>query len=344
MVYIIMPDAVASGAAQALFGGRIPGTGKGSRIMTGQNTGIFMRKWMAAALFAPALFLMGCSSGDTDLLELPEDEANEQATGFAYDGYLIGARVCVDLNLNKFCDSGEPSDITGLQGEFEITGLTAAQKRLPLVLEATPTTVDSETGAVDDNLRYLAPPGSTSINAYSTIIQMKIEQALADGSTETLADLRTQKANELATELGVTVDLTQYNPIAAKNDTGLSAGVRQTAAELSLASKVLSEQIATLVPAANANANGDFTAAFGALVEELDAADVISAVQNDTSGLALQDLVNATADQVTTETAPTAPTTMEIQAQAAEDDAYEDAASTGENTNEPTGGTGGTNP
>lgn len=302
-----------------------------------------MRNGISATLIALAMLLGGCSSADDDLLSLPEPTG--ESSGFAYDGYLIGALVCVDINLNKFCDNGEPSDITGLQGDFELTGLTQAQLGLPLVMQATPTTVDSETGAVDDNLKFLAPPGSTSINAYSTIIQMKIEQAVAAGATDSLADLKTQMANELATELGVSVDLTEYDPIAAKNDTSLPNSERRTASELSLASKVLSEQIATLVPQANANSNGDLTAAFGALVEELDAADVLTAVENDTSGLSLTALNNTTDTLVvTSETPPVAPTTTDIQNQAAEDDAYEDAASTGENTNEPTGGTGGTGP
>ncbi|WP_124083977.1 hypothetical protein [Burkholderia gladioli] len=41
-------------------------------------------------------------------------------TGNAIDGYLVGATVCMDLNNNGTCDSGEPSAITDATGQFSI--------------------------------------------------------------------------------------------------------------------------------------------------------------------------------------------------------------------------------
>lgn len=300
-----------------------------------------MCKWIVAALLVPFMLLVGCSgSDDNDALA---SGPTGTASGVAYDGYLTKARVCVDMNLDKACGTGEPRTLTRQGGTFRLTRLTAEQLNMPLVMEATSNTLDSETGgAVDPELKYLAPAGSGSINAYSTIIQMRVEQAVADGSTDSLSALKTRMANELASELGVSVDLTEYDPIAAKNDTSRSSTERRTASQLSLSSKVLSRQIATLVPEANANANGDTTAAFGALVEKLNAQDVMTAVENDTSGLALNELNNTTdTGVVTSETEPSAPTTQEIEEQATEDEAYSSSADFEEDT-EPTGATGGT--
>lgn len=299
------------------------------------------RQWMAVLGLIPMIWLAGCSGGGSSnpLSGLPTGHTN--VSGTAFDGYLIGARVCADLNLNKSCDSSEPSTLTGLDGKFTLNGLTDTEAKFPLVLEATPSTVDSETGAVDPNVKFLAPPGSTVINPFTTIIQMKVEEAVAAGSYSTLSALKAQAAAQLAAQLGVTVDLTKYDPIKAKNDTSLSSSERRTAAQLSLASKVLTDQIATLVPQAESLANGDNTAAFGASINKLDPVDVFTAVQNDTSGLALVDLIQATSSQVTTETPPAVPTTAEIQAQATQDATYNSTVSSGFNSNI-TGATGGT--
>ncbi|RSB88106.1 hypothetical protein EGT47_04630 [Burkholderia cenocepacia] len=62
-------------------------------------------------------------------------------TGKAIDGYLIGATVCLDLNNNGVCDSGEPMAVTDGTGQFSIpysgdaTGTT-------LLVQVTPTTKD----------------------------------------------------------------------------------------------------------------------------------------------------------------------------------------------------------
>lgn len=41
-------------------------------------------------------------------------------TGKAIDGYLVGAAICLDLNSNGVCDSGEPSAVTDSSGQFAI--------------------------------------------------------------------------------------------------------------------------------------------------------------------------------------------------------------------------------
>lgn len=300
-----------------------------------------MCKWIIAALLVPFTLLVGCSDSNNN--GPPPEQATGNASGVAYDGYLTGAVVCVDVNLDKACGTGEPRTLTEEGGTFRLTRLTAEQLNMPLVMEATSSTTDSETGAVEPELKFLAPAGSGTVSAFSTIIQMKVEKAVAGGSTESLSTLKTQMANELATELGISEDLTKYDPIAAKNDTSKSDTERRKASELSLSSKVLSRQIATLVPQANANSNGDTTAAFGALVEKLNAQDVMTAVETDTAGLALNEL-NTTTDTgvVTSETEPTVPTTTEIEEQATEDATYSSTVDfEEETTTEPTGATGG---
>ena len=304
--------------------------------------GKFSRNLAATAILAPTLAIVGCSSSSGSS---PDNGGDGSTEGFAYDGYLNNAVVCIDENLNKACDFGEPTTTTGAGGRFTLDTLTDVQLQLPLVLQATSSTTDEDDNAsVDTNLKFLAPAGSKAVSGFSTIIQAKIEKALAGGSTASLADLKASAAAELANELGVSgVDLTAFDPIAAKADESASEDAQTTAAKLHLVNQVLSQQIATLVPQANANANGNETAAFGALVNKLNAANVKQAVDTDTAGLALPELKEALADVIVSEIAPVVPTTEEIEEQAAIDEIVQEIIQeVVAEEEEPTGATGGT--
>ncbi|MFL1455775.1 hypothetical protein ACJO5Y_15175 [Marinobacter sp. GN3S48] len=305
------------------------------------NKGKFSRNLAATAILAPTMIIVGCSSSSGS--SSSSDGADGSSEGFAYDGYLKNAVVCVDENLNKACDLGEPRTTTGDGGLFSLDSLTDAQVQLPLVLQATSSTIDEDDGAsVDGNLKFLAPAGSKAISGFSTIIQAKVEKALAEGSTASLANLKASAAAELATELGVDgVDLTAFDPIAAKTDGSTSEEAQTNAAKLHLVNQVLSQQIATLVPQANANSNGNETAAFGALVNKLNATNVKQAVDNDTAGLALPELKTALAEVIVSATAPSVPTTEEIEEQASEDEVVKEIIEE-DVTEEPTGATGAT--
>lgn len=62
-------------------------------------------------------------------------------TGKAIDGYLIGATVCLDLNNNGVCDSGEPTTVTEATGQFSIPYSGDANGKM-LLVQVTPTTKD----------------------------------------------------------------------------------------------------------------------------------------------------------------------------------------------------------
>ncbi|QSP94491.1 hypothetical protein LPB19_15125 [Marinobacter salinisoli] len=295
--------------------------------MTQLKKGLSTRNLMATAILAPMMIVAGCSDNNSSTLA-PSQSPSGVSEGVAYDGYLVGATVCVDENLNKACDADEPSATTVAGGKFSLKGLTDSQLLTPLVLEANENTIDEDTGQpVDPNLKYLAPAGSTAVSGFSTVIQMKVESALAAGSTETLAKLKADAAAELASELGVTVDLTTYDPIAAFDST---SGVDQkTAAELHLINKVLSAQIADLVAdvAVVMESNSDLnkTAAFGALIESLNPANVAQVVQEfSAAGATATDLAGYNAETITSSgsasyAAPIAPNAAAIEEQAAQD-------------------------
>lgn len=105
------------------------------------------RSFVRLSAFAAAAFLAACGGGGSGSETSAGGNTNNppppQAalTGKAMDGYLARAVICLDLNHNSQCDSGEPSTTTDDQGNYSlpITGDHAGQT---LVAVVTPQTVD----------------------------------------------------------------------------------------------------------------------------------------------------------------------------------------------------------
>ena len=311
-----------------------------------------MRNLFAAAVLTPVVLLAGCSDGTNFL-------GNKDSKGIVYDGYLAGAKVCVDEIVNRQCDDPpEPATFTDANGNFELKNLTPAQQLLPIVAEVVAGTIDLDTGlAAPAGLKYLAPAGSTAVSAFSTLIQIRIEQEIAAGLSAdpivvpSLGTLKAQVTADLAAELGLPVgtDLTTYDPIAAKNDTTLTNSARMTAAKLHIVSQILSAQIAEFLPLAEANADpGEESAAYAALLANLDVdlalTELETYITNNT--LTLNDLIDPGFDSTLVPvTDPAVPTAGEIDSQFFTDAnvlaAIEDLVN-GETPT--TGATGGTTP
>jgi len=71
---------------------------------------------LAAGMLCGAL-LAGCGGGGGNSAAI---DANYQLYGAVVDGYLVGAKVCLDLNTNWVCDAGEPSATTGTGGRYKM--------------------------------------------------------------------------------------------------------------------------------------------------------------------------------------------------------------------------------
>lgn len=208
---------------------------------------LFQKKFLALAILAPAMALTACGGGSSS------SDSGQATSGVAFDGYLRNATVCVDENLNKVCDPGEPSAKTGPGGQYTIEGLTEKQSKLPVVLEARAgETIDEDTisdenpdgTTVVDEFSFSAPAGSKTISPFSTIIQAKKERLIASG--ETVAEAERLAKRELATDLGVDpeLDLANYDPIAqAKAGTGVDTE-NQDAKKLQIVSRILTRNLA----------------------------------------------------------------------------------------------------
>ena len=104
-----------------------------------------------------AAVLAACGGGGGD--SPPPDSKTQPImfSGKVIDGYIEGAKVCLDLNANQACDAGEPFDISKAGGGFslDVSGITAAQLATAHLLTTVPTTAKD----ADDAGKTLAEAG-----------------------------------------------------------------------------------------------------------------------------------------------------------------------------------------
>ncbi|MBA8737415.1 hypothetical protein [Chromobacterium violaceum] len=92
------------------------------------------------AVTGSALLLSACGGGGGDSNSSSATPTpTQQVSGKAIDGYLVGATVCLDLNDNGVCDSGEPSTTTQTDGSYSlpVSGTVTGKKLLLVVTSST---------------------------------------------------------------------------------------------------------------------------------------------------------------------------------------------------------------
>jgi len=145
---------------------------------------------------AVLLGMTACGSSNDEEATAPT--AATLNSGVAIDGLLSNAKVCIDVNLNDLCDSGEDATTTDVTtGEFS---LTSTQSGPLLVVGGN----DLGTGlAFTGALK--APQGSTVITPLTSAIQAMIE----NGATKEKAEESLKAALGIASD----VELTKFNPL-----------------------------------------------------------------------------------------------------------------------------------
>ncbi|HQX05818.1 MAG TPA: hypothetical protein PKZ19_03455, partial [Zoogloea sp.] len=109
-------------------------------------------------------------------------------SGTVADGYLKGATVCLDINTNGACDSGEPSTTTTDGGKYTLSELTAGdENKYPVLVLVPATAVDSDnpTGTVGKPYFLSAPAGKGGfVSPLTTLIQQKVAAGATVDSAE----------------------------------------------------------------------------------------------------------------------------------------------------------------
>ncbi|MFA6015216.1 MAG: MbnP family copper-binding protein [Gallionellaceae bacterium] len=129
---------------------------------------------ISVSMTAIALLVSGCLGSNTTT---NPPTTTTSLSGAVADGYLSGAKVCLDLNINSVCDAGEPSDITGNTGAYSITGIAATinAASYPIIAEVPATAVDADTNAaVGTAFTLTSPAGTSFVSPLTTLVHEKI--------------------------------------------------------------------------------------------------------------------------------------------------------------------------
>ena len=127
------------------------------------------------AISIATLSLSGCGGGSS------VGSALGALTGTAADGYLDGATVCLDLNLNGKCDTAEPTTTTGPGGQWTLDATPDQEKNAPILVKAVAgSTTDEDTGnTVSRDYELYAPAGYKNVNPVTSLVfQQAVKQGL----------------------------------------------------------------------------------------------------------------------------------------------------------------------
>jgi len=95
-------------------------------------------------------------------------------SGVVIDGYIKGAKVCLDINSNAVCDSNEPTATTDVNGAYTLT-YDGSVAGMHIIAEVPVGAVDSDLGAVPKTYSLFAPAASAAaVTPLSTLVSSEM--------------------------------------------------------------------------------------------------------------------------------------------------------------------------
>lgn len=161
-----------------------------------------------------AVWLTGCGGGD-DATSTVASTDTTTLSGTVADGYLVGAKVCLDKNYNDVCDADEPFVITDGTGKYTFTLPSMSATELPILVEADENTTDLDTNTtIGEKWHFKAVSGQSSfISPLSTLVA----QAIALDPTLTTEQAMLNLQTELGIDINTSVDYVAANNTKAHN-------------------------------------------------------------------------------------------------------------------------------
>ncbi|MEK7344496.1 MAG: cytochrome c [Pseudomonadota bacterium] len=248
------------------------------------------KKLSMLAMAASAVLLSACGGGGGG--SGPLASANT-LTGVAVDGYLQGATVFLDLNLNGVQDTGEPATTTGLNGRYALdySSVTGGITGLSVVVTGG---VDSDTGFAFVG-KLTAPVESASQGQVVTPLTTLVDAMVAHGEADDVASAKQKVANAL----GLNVDQLATDPVAAMAS---QPGLYTTAVTLQRSIQMLASANATTGESSHESQERVIRALASAIRAQTSAVDVgqLVASVNLSSASAAQALATAVSQSVRT--------------------------------------------
>ena len=166
-----------------------------------------LRSTPLAVALASGLLLSACGGSDDEPAAVTPTLVDQTVT--VIDGPIRGATVCLDLNDNDACDTGEPRATTGTDGSATLTGLAAETLAAHAVLADVPAdAVDADHGVVGTAFQLKTPAGKPAVvSPLTTLVAAHMANA---GGTAAAAD------TALAEQLGLSGSL--FDNFTGKTD------------------------------------------------------------------------------------------------------------------------------
>lgn len=158
---------------------------------------------------ATTLILASCSGGGGSSAPAPYQDAQIVISGSVADGYLVGAKVCLDANSNSVCDPDETYTTTGANGVYSFTGIPGASL-LPILVEVDPTTIDMDTNTAVGAKYTLTKAQGQTTGFISPITTLIANEMLLNSTTLAVAE------QAVKTDLGVNASL--FDDYVGKTD------------------------------------------------------------------------------------------------------------------------------
>jgi hypothetical protein len=155
--------------------------------------------------------LVACGGGGSS------STSSSTLSGKVIDGYIVGARVCLDVNSNNKCDAGEPTTISDGTGSYVLPNYIGSLAGLQVVAEVIAGAIDLDDGIpIPANATYtlMAPAAASStVTPLSTLIS----SAISAGGGEAAVSIE-QAKNQIASETGIPVANLLAHDYKQKND------------------------------------------------------------------------------------------------------------------------------
>lgn len=168
-----------------------------------------MKKSYVISAVLAGILMSGCGGGSGSSTQNQTSDISDTSSGAsvettaalrgtAADGYLIGATVCIDENINMACDENETTTTTGDDGYYEFEDMVTSE--YPIVVEVTTDTVDSDTNETVSEA-YVLVSNNENGGFISPLTTMIYEYYAANADSNiTIAEAREAVASELGLE------------------------------------------------------------------------------------------------------------------------------------------------
>jgi hypothetical protein len=168
--------------------------------------------------------IAGCGGGSSS-----NPASSTAVSGKVADGYLVGATVFLDRNVNYQMDAGEPSTTTDANGSYTLMIDPADMGKYPIVAMAIKgQTIDKDTNQTVPNSYMLSMPAATMTGTVSSNfvspMSTLIREKMAANPSMTLNDAMTQLRNQMNLSSGIDM-MADY---MAGSQSGMNATQYQT--------------------------------------------------------------------------------------------------------------------